>query len=53
MAAILRRRASFANITTRIANFGASFAFAVAYLLFALMLIVLIADLVFTVARYW
>lgn len=53
MAAILKRRSSFANITAHIANFGASFAFGVAYLLFALMLVVLIADLVFTVARYW
>lgn len=53
MAAILKRRGSFPNITARIADFGASFAFGVAYLLFALMLVVLVADLVFTIARYW
>jgi hypothetical protein len=53
MATILKRRGSFANITARIANFGESFAFGVACLLFALMLVVLIADLVFTIGRYW
>jgi len=53
MAAILKRRGLFANLTARLADFGASFAFVVAYLLFALMLVVLIADLVFTIGRYW
>lgn len=53
MAAILKRRGLFANLTARLADFAASFACVVAYLLFALMLVVLIADLVFTIGRYW
>ena len=53
MAAIAKLRVSFANIATRVVNTGASFAFVVAYLLFALMFLFLITDLILTIVRSW
>ena len=35
------------------ANVGASFAFVTAYVLFAMMFLLMLADLIFTIVRAW
>ena len=43
----------FASAPSRLARTGPHFAFAVAYFLFALMLLFQIADVVIAIARAW
>ena len=43
----------FASASSRVANTGSRFAFAVAYFLFALMLLFQIADLIISIVRAW
>ena len=43
----------FANAPSRIAKIGTRFTFAVAYLLFGLMLLFQIADLIIAIMRAW
>ena len=41
------------HIGSRVANVGASFAFGVAYLLFILMFLVMVADTILAIVRAW
>ena len=43
----------FASASSRLANMGSHFAFAVAYFLFALMLLFQIVDVVIAIVRTW
>ena len=53
MRVIPRMHASFARLAVRVANIGGSFAFAVAYLLFALMFLLMVADTILAIVRAW
>jgi hypothetical protein len=53
MRVIPRMHASFARLAVRVANTGGSFAFAVAYLLFALMFLLMVADTILAIVRAW
>ena len=53
MRVIPRMHASFARLAVRVANTGGSFAFAVAYLLFALMFLLMVADTISAIVRAW
>jgi hypothetical protein len=53
MGVIPEMRVPLANIANRVASTGASFAFAVAYLLFALMFLLMVADTILAIVRAW
>ena len=53
MRVIRRKHASSAKRAARVANTGGSFAFAVAYLLFALMFLLMVADTISAIVRAW
>jgi hypothetical protein len=50
---IPRMHTSFANLAVRVANAGGSFAFVVAYVLFVLMFLLMLADTILTIVRAW
>jgi hypothetical protein len=53
MRAIPRLYTPLANLAARVTNAGGFFAFAVAYVLFALMFLLMLADTILTIVRTW
>ena len=53
MRAIPRLYTPLANLAARVTDAGGFFAFAVAYVLFALMFLLILADTILTIVRTW
>ncbi|MFY9699573.1 MAG: hypothetical protein WAU59_19660 [Rhodoplanes sp.] len=53
MRAVPRLHTPLANLAARVTNAGGFFAFAVAYVLFALMFLLMLADTILTIVGTW